>query len=76
MHQIGPDELIAELEEYLDPILRFLRRFLSSRSEERFKVQFGSGGPPEYFIRLCVMVRMNSPTSRPKVSMTWRRFGP
>ena len=64
--EIEPDELIAELEEYLDPILRFLSDASSEQMEERFKVQFGSGGPPEYFFRLCVIVRDDFPDFSPE----------
>ena len=55
--ELEPNELIAEIEEYLDPILSWLSTATSVQMENEFKVQFGSGGPPEYYFRLCSMIR-------------------
>lgn len=57
--ELEPNELIAEIEEYLDPILIWLSEASSSQMEKQFKVQFGSGGPKEYFFRLCQMIRVS-----------------
>ena len=54
---LDPKEIILEIKEYLDPILTFLSRANSSTMEKRFKVQFGSGGPREYYYRLCQLVK-------------------
>ena len=54
--ELNPNELIAEIEEYLDPILSFLGKATATQMEKSFKVQFGSGGPREYFFRLCKMI--------------------
>lgn len=55
--ELSPHELIAEVEEYLDPILRFLSVARPKQMEKEFKVQFGSGGPREYYFRLCKMIK-------------------
>lgn len=55
--ELEPSELIAEIEEYMDPILSWLANASDVEMEHRFKVQFGSGGPREYFFRLCRMIR-------------------
>lgn len=55
--ELNPEELIAELEEYLDPILVYLSSAKPQDIEARFKVPFGSGGPREYYFRLCTIIR-------------------
>ncbi len=55
--ELQPNELIAEIEEYLDPILSWLGSASAVQMEKQFKVQFGSGGPREYFYRLCAMIK-------------------
>ena len=55
--ELKPEELIAELEEYLDPILVYLTSAKPSDIEKDFKVPFGSGGPREYYFRLCSIIK-------------------
>jgi len=55
--ELAPSDLISEVEEYLDPILRWLSSASPGQMEKRFKVQFGSGGPGEYFFRLSHMIK-------------------
>jgi hypothetical protein len=55
--ELEPNELIAEIEEYMDPILSWLSTAPAVQMEKHFKVQFGSGGPREYFYRLCAMIK-------------------
>lgn len=49
-------DLISEIEEYLDPIVNWFSLASDVQIEDRFKVQFGSGGPREYYFRLCAVV--------------------
>jgi len=49
--------LISEIEEYLDPLLKVLSSSSAMEMENRFKVQFGSGGPKEYYFRLCQIIK-------------------
>ena len=55
--QLEPDELLAEINDYLDPVLKFLTSCSEKDAEARFKVPYGSGGPPEYFFRLVALVK-------------------
>lgn len=55
--ELEPNELIAEIEEYLDPVLRWLGNASSAQMEKHFRVQFGSGGPREYLFRLCAIIK-------------------
>ncbi len=55
--ELEPQELIGEIEEYLDPLLKWLSGASPSEMEKTFKVQFGSGGPREYYFRLCHFIK-------------------
>jgi len=55
--ELSPEEIILEIEEYLDPILSFLSTANHSTMVEKFKVPFGAGGPPEYYYRLCSIIK-------------------
>lgn len=70
-NQLTPTELIAELEEYLDPILNYLSSASNVEIERRFKVQFGSGGPREYFYRLCKLIRVDFSDFSPEGMEEW-----
>jgi DGQHR domain-containing protein len=69
--ELEPNELIAEIEEYLDPILIWLSEASASQMEKQFKVQFGSGGPKEYFFRLCQMIRASFSDFSPEGMDEW-----
>ncbi|MEW8052988.1 MAG: DGQHR domain-containing protein [Candidatus Thiodiazotropha sp.] len=55
--ELDTNEVVTEIEEYMDPILSWLTTASSVEMEKQFKVQFGSGGPREYYFRLCHMIR-------------------
>jgi DNA sulfur modification protein DndB len=55
--ELEPNELIAEIEEYIDPILKWLESATAIQMKRNFDVPHGSGGPPEYYFRLCEMIR-------------------
>lgn len=71
--ELQPDELISEVEECLDPILRCLADASPSKMEEMFKVQFGSGGPPEYYWRLCTIINETFPDFLPDGLEDWKK---
>ena len=50
------EDLMFEVAEYLIPITNWLEKASINRMESNFKVQFGSGGPKEYYYRLCNLV--------------------
>ena len=51
--EMGVEEVLLEIEEYLSPILEFLESADATKIKSAFQVPFGSGGPPEYYYRLC-----------------------
>lgn len=55
--ELSAEELVSEVEEYIDPILKWVSEATPTAIEKTFKVQFGSGGPPEYYFRLCRLVK-------------------
>ena len=69
--ELGAEELIAEIEDYLEPIVNWLNKASATHMEERFKVPFGSGGPPRYFFRLCKIVRESFPDFSPDGMDEW-----
>ncbi|MDP0495020.1 MAG: DGQHR domain-containing protein [Verrucomicrobiota bacterium JB024] len=54
---LEPADLLSEVEDYIDPVLKWIGGAGPSKMQGKFKVQFGSGGPKEYFYRLCEIVR-------------------
>ena len=68
---LAPKEIIFEIEEYTDPILRFLSSASDSLMEKKFKVPYGSGGPPEYHYRLCQLVKQNFSDFSPIGMQDW-----
>lgn len=69
--ELEPNELIAEIEEYMDPVLSWLASASAVQMEKQFKVQFGSGGPREYFFRLCQMIRARFSDFSPEGMDEW-----
>lgn len=69
--ELEPNELIAEIEDYIDPILRWLGETSAIQMEKQFKVQYGSGGPREYFFRLCQMIRESYSDFSPEGMDEW-----
>jgi DNA sulfur modification protein DndB len=69
--QLTPEELIEEVSAYLDPILAWLGREKREVIEKNFKVPYGSGGPPEYFNRLVVLVKSEYPDFVPEGFSDW-----
>lgn len=55
--ELNPDTLVMEIEEYLNPILEFISNASDSEMEQYFKVPFGSGGPKEYYFKLCKILK-------------------
>lgn len=55
--ELTPQEIVMEIEEYCDPLLKFIADASDTKLVEAFKVQFGTGGPREYYYRLCNIVK-------------------
>lgn len=69
--ELTPQELIMEIEEYTDPILKSISGASDSQMEKSFKVPFGSGGPPEYYYRLCRLVKQEFSDFAPEGMDDW-----
>ena len=69
--QIEAEEIISELEEYLKPVLDFLAGASDEKMKAEFAVPFGSGGPPEYFFRLCRLVKAQFSDFAPNGMESW-----
>ncbi|MGE4489804.1 MAG: DGQHR domain-containing protein [Kiritimatiellales bacterium] len=68
---LEPNDLLSEIEEYMDPILSWLSQASAVQMEKRFKVQYGSGGPTEYFFRLCEMIQKKFSDFKPDGIEEW-----
>jgi len=71
--ELTPEELLSEVEEYLDPVLKWLSEATPASMEKTFKVQFGSGGPPEYFFRSCQIVKEQFSDFEPEGMDAWEQ---
>lgn len=69
--QMEPEELIGEIEEFMSPIVDFLEAADEKQLEAAFRVQFGSGGPREYYFRLCAKVKSKVADFEPDGLVEW-----
>jgi len=69
--ELESSEVIQEIEEYMDPVLVWLANANMQKMEKRFKVQFGSGGPKEYFFRLCNVIKTEFSDFSPEGMDDW-----
>ena len=54
------EEVIMGIDEYLKPIRETLETSSTAELKIQFQVPFGSGGPPEYYYRLCKLIKQNT----------------
>lgn len=64
-------EILIEIEEYLTPLIEFLRSNGAAQIKTAFQVPFGSGGPPEYYYRLCKMIKAKYSDFQPEGMEVW-----
>jgi DNA sulfur modification protein DndB len=69
--ELEPLELLAETEAYLEPVINWVKKATPAEMASQFKVQFGSGGPREYYFRLCRLVQQAHPTFEPDGLAEW-----
>lgn len=69
--ELSPQELVEEIDEYLQPVLKWLAEADAARAEREFKVEFGSGGFSEYYFRLCKIVQDQFSDFRPEGLEAW-----
>jgi DGQHR domain-containing protein len=70
-HEMEIEEIILEIEEYLSPVLDFLKQSSDDKIRQEFQVVFGSGGPVEYFYRLCKNIKTKYPDFLPEGLKEW-----
>lgn len=69
--EIAIEDILLEIEEYMAPILDFLERADDAAMKSTFHVPFGSGGPREYYYRLCRIIKAKYPDFQPEGMQEW-----
>jgi DNA sulfur modification protein DndB len=72
VRELEPLEVVVEIEEYLRPITNWLKNAKTANMAEAFRVQFGSGGPTEYYYRLCRIINEHNSDFEPNGYAQWR----
>ncbi len=70
--EMTADEILVEIDEYLQPILEVLTNCSQTQLDDQFgSVPFGSGGPPEYYYRLCRVCKTKFANFLPEGMEVW-----
>jgi DGQHR domain-containing protein len=69
--ELSVEDLVLELDDFSYPIFDFIKSQNIQKMESQFKVQFGSGGPREYFFRLCKIIKEKIPEFNPSGMSQW-----
>ena len=69
--EMAVEDIMIEVEEYLKPLVDFLESSNAAQIKAAFQVPFGSGGPPEYYYRLCKMIRSKYSDFKPEGMEEW-----
>ena len=69
--EMAIEDIIIEIEEYLKPVLDFLETGTAAQIKSTFQVPFGSGGPPEYYYRLCRLIKAKYSDFQPEGMAEW-----
>jgi DGQHR domain-containing protein len=69
--EMDAEEIMMGIEEYFGPVREFLESSSPAKIKEEFQVQFGAGGPPEYFFRLCKLVKAKYADFQPEGLADW-----
>jgi DGQHR domain-containing protein len=65
------EDIMIEVEEYLTPLVDFLESSNPAQIKAAFQVPFGSGGPPEYYYRLCKIIQAKYSDFKPEGMEEW-----
>ncbi len=65
------EDIILEIEEFLRPVTDFLENSSPQQIRIAFEVPFGSGGPPEYYYRLCRLIKVRYSDFKPEGMESW-----
>ncbi len=69
--EMSADEIMIEVEEYLQPVLDVITSSSAEQLDSRFRVPFGSGGLPEYYFRLCSICKAGFADFSPEGMDKW-----
>jgi DGQHR domain-containing protein len=69
--EMAVEDIMIEVEEYLKPLLEFIETSNASQIKTAFQVPFGSGGPPEYYYRLCKIIKARYSDFQPDGMEQW-----
>lgn len=69
--ELDDGELFLSLQPYIDPITEVISKADKSEMAERFKVQYGSGGPRQYYFRLCRILKETIESFQPEGYLDW-----
>jgi DGQHR domain-containing protein len=69
--QMAVEDIMIEVEEYLQPLVGFVESSNAVQIKTAFQVPFGSGGPPEYYYRLCKVIREKYSDFKPEGMEEW-----
>jgi len=69
--EMDVEEMLIEIDEYLSPISEFLEQADDAKMQVAFQVPFGSGGPIEYYFRLCRLIKSKYPDFQPEGMQDW-----
>lgn len=71
--EMAVEDMMIEIEEYMGGIIEFLESNNAVKIKEAFQVPFGSGGPPEYYYRLCKMIKDKYSDFQPTGMAEWEQ---
>ncbi len=71
--EMAVEDIMIEIEEYMGPVIEFLESNNASQIKAAFQVKFGSGGPPEYYYRLCGMIKAKYSDFEPEGMENWEQ---
>ncbi|HLC14999.1 MAG TPA: hypothetical protein VJL89_02075, partial [Thermodesulfovibrionia bacterium] len=69
--EMDVEEMLLEIDEYLSPVREFLEHANDEKMQTAFQVPFGSGGPVEYYFRLCRLIKGKYPDFQPEGMQDW-----
>lgn len=71
--EMAVEDIMVEIEEYMGPVVEFLESSSAVKIKAGFQVKFGSGGPPEYYYRLCSMIKAKYSDFKPEGMEDWEQ---
>jgi DGQHR domain-containing protein len=71
--EMAIEDIMFEVEEYLKPLVEFLESSDAAQIKAAFQVPFGSGGPPEYYYRLCRLIKERYSDFQPQGMAQWEQ---